>query len=225
MFYRDTADWWYELDQSVYGTPGSAELAYLEGLLTKLQECIHIFRQDSLFIPSQLILSRWIKVAGDEKTDLDMNEQYVDVDEQTGSRLDKLIMNKILAQQGTDTAIRPADIALRGWTHLADAHGEARQHHDIVRIDTQFMSGGIVQIKVAGDAWLPWSFDGKLENLAYRRNADLLERALMKTERSFKVEPIFDDASDFCMIDRYRLSNFRDVDDEVIGIDARGQFL
>jgi hypothetical protein len=88
-----------------------------------------------------------------------------------------------------------------------------------------FVGGGAIDISVFGDAWLPFSLDGKSRTALYEERSHMLEEALSEVEGLLDVEPIFDDSSDFCTINGYRLENFMDGDGNVIGVDELGRVL
>jgi hypothetical protein len=222
---KPTAHWVFELDSDALNRVGSAELAYLEKFLSKLQQCVVIFRQSELFIPSRVALLQWIDIKGEEKIDLGKDVEYVDVECGADIRLDNLIIEKIMCHQYPERAIRPADIEVHGWTRLVGVDGSAQKIANIVSVNGLFMGGGVIDIRVFGDVWLPFSLDGKSRNASYEKNANMLEMALNEVERSFGVEPIFDDASDFCRIDGYRLENFMGEDGNIIGVDKLGRVL
>ncbi len=221
---KPTAHWLYELDSTALHTVGSAKLTYLEVILEKLQHCIAILGRDELFIPSRVMLSQWVQINGDIKKDLEKETKYFDV-EYGNMRVDSLILKEILDEQHSSEAVRPADIEIHGWSRLADENGVVQETPNLVSVNAFFMGGGAIDIRAFGDKWLPYSFDGKTRHVAYEQNAGRLEVALQEIERFLVSAPIFDDFSDFCAINKYRLENFMDADENIIGVDELGRVL
>jgi hypothetical protein len=128
-------------------------------------------------------------------------------------------------EQGVTGYVFPRSFQFIGEGKLINQDGVKQGFENVVSIEARFTEALVVEVITYSTAWLPHTLAGEPQQEICELNAPRLEKALYEIEAALGVEPIIDDANEFCHINGYRLDNARDIDGEVIPIDEKGRII
>ncbi|UWE03299.1 hypothetical protein [Laceyella sacchari] len=224
---RPIAHWWLE-DRTKIET--FVEPGRMRSLIDMCEKCISILKRYELLSPSKILLSnRWLfneKVGEQVKWQLiQKGDILIDYPSYNENELATYFLDWLKKEQGATGYVYPCFIQIIGEGKLINQDGVKQGFKNVVSIEARFTEALVVDVITYSTAWLPNTLAGEPQQEIYKWNAPRLEKALYEIEAALGVEPIIDDANEFCLINGYRLDNARDIDGEVIPIDEKGRII
>jgi hypothetical protein len=221
------ADWWFEDRTELISFVGPEEMCKLIHLCEK---CISILKRYELLSPSKILLSEpWLfnenvgeqlKLRRVQKADIS-----IDYPSHNENELATYFLHCLKKEPGATGYVYPSYIRFIGEGKLINQDGVKQGFENVVSIEAQITDALIIDVITYSMAWLPYTLAGEPQQEIFEWNAPRLEKALYEIEAVLGVEPIIDDANEFCHINGYRLDNARDIDGEVIQIDEQGRII
>ncbi|SMP22678.1 hypothetical protein SAMN06265361_10492 [Laceyella tengchongensis] len=221
------ADWWFE-DRTKITT--FVEPERMRSLIDMCEKSISILKRYELLSPSKIILSEnWIfnEKVGEQVKQRRVQEGDISIDYPSlnENELATYFLDWLKKEQGATGYVYPCSIQFVGEGTLINQDGVKQGFQNVVSIEARFTEALVVDVITYSTAWLPNTLAGEPQQEIYEWNAPRLEKALYEIEAALGVEPIIDDANEFCHINGYRLDNARDIDGEVIPIDEKGRII
>jgi hypothetical protein len=112
----------------------------------------------------------------------------------------------------------PIEVYVLGKGIVLDDMGQECEQPDVTFLWGKTLDAHIVDVCTQSDAWLPYDFLAKPQFKVYEQNAPRLENALQEIQEYFGITPYSDTCSDYAVIERYRLNNLVDIDNEVLQV-------
>ena len=216
---RAIAGWWFEDRTSLLLEITHKDL-YCQ-LLT-LVSCLEVARHERLLLSGKIIFSdswRTGGVATRYKTQPDKVEFDI---KNTASENLSSIISSITIHSLEGEVFFPSCITAMGSGEI-DTGSDPLQTPNLVEIKSFFIDTPIIEVNTYCEIWLPYSLDGRQKNPLHKINAERLATLLSKIERITQGQPIYDEVSDYCLINKYHLENMTGDDaNDIIGIDERG---
>ncbi|AUS09940.1 hypothetical protein C1X05_14640 [Laceyella sacchari] len=221
------ADWWFEDETEITDFVGPERV---RSLINMCEKCISILKRYELLSPSKILLSKnWIfnENVGEQVKWRRVQKADISIDypSHNENELATYFLDWLKKEQGATGYVYPCSLQFVGEGKLINKDGVKQGFENVVSIKAMFIGALIVDVITYSTAWLPYTLAGEPQQEIYEWNAPRLEKALYEIEAALGVEPIIDDANEFCHINGYRLDNARDIDGEVIPIDEKGRII
>lgn len=223
---KPIASWWHEIDSSPLSKADAKAFELLDDILIKLGSCVKIFHDNKIFSPSKLKISkRWLRASDGNFEGFDRENLLIDVAELGIEQILSKVLELVSKAREIDFFCVPAAIEFHGKLDSLTFENLATTIPDQIVLEGVYAGIRVINIRVHSDELLPYSLDGKRKNKRYVEYAGYLEDALKEVEDTLGVGPIYDDFTDFCKINGYRLENVVDENGEPIPIDEFGNVL